>query len=53
MKDSYNGVAVPKDGVAIEYGEGASQGKTPPFARDARFVECVQGRQDGAPGSRR
>ena len=40
MKDSYNGVEIPKDGVAIEYDAPASQGKTPPFAKGA---------QDGAP----
>ncbi|MFZ0703275.1 MAG: hypothetical protein WAM80_15650, partial [Candidatus Acidiferrales bacterium] len=40
MKNSYNGVEVPKDGAAIEYGEGVSQGKTRPFA---------QNETDGAP----
>ena len=40
MKEKYNGVAVPKEGAAIEYDAPASQGKTPPFAQNAK---------DGAP----
>ena len=40
MRDKYNGVEVPRGGAAIEYGAPASQGKTPPFAQDAK---------DGAP----
>ena len=47
MKNSYNGVEVPRDGAAIEYGAPASQGKTPPFAKGAPFLR--QGEQDGAP----
>jgi isocitrate dehydrogenase len=47
MKDSYNGVEVPKDGVAIEYGQGASPGKTPSFAKGASFLRRDE--QDGAP----
>ena len=40
MKQTYNGVEVPRDGTAIEYDAPASQEKTPPFAKGA---------QDGAP----
>ena len=47
MKNSYNGVEVPRDGAAIEYGAPASQGKTPPFAKGAPFLR--QSEQDGAP----
>jgi len=46
MKDSYNGVEVPRDGAAIEYDAPASQGKNPPFAKGAPFLR--QGEQDGA-----
>ncbi|MGB6876611.1 MAG: NADP-dependent isocitrate dehydrogenase [Candidatus Acidiferrales bacterium] len=40
MKQTYNGVEVPKDGSGIEYSAAAPSGKTPPFAQDAK---------DGAP----
>lgn len=40
MKDRYNGVEVSRDGAAIECDVPVSQGKTPPFAQDAK---------DGAP----
>jgi len=40
MKEKYNEVAVPKEGAAIECDVPVSQGKTPPFAQDAK---------DGAP----
>ncbi|MHB8640233.1 MAG: NADP-dependent isocitrate dehydrogenase [Candidatus Acidiferrales bacterium] len=40
MKKEYNGVGVPREGAAIEYGDGASPGQTPSFAQNAK---------DGAP----
>lgn len=36
MKETYNGVEMTRDGAAIESGEGAARGRTPPFANCAQ-----------------
>ncbi|MHB8411046.1 MAG: NADP-dependent isocitrate dehydrogenase [Candidatus Acidiferrales bacterium] len=51
MKKEYNGIAVPRDGAAIEYDAPAKEGKTPPFAEGAPIAHDAQGKQDGAPGT--